>query len=414
MRRALIIILVLAVLTALGLGIYFFFFADKGSGVVVTTPGDPFGSAGNYQGDPSSSDPSAPSGNGGDMPAVTQVAPNFIKITDGPVARGAIAFNIREQKLLQNPGATTTATTTVQDTEVRYVERNTGNVYSYRAKSMALTRLTNDTLPGIEEATWVSDGSLVYVRYLSPNFGDRIQTYAFPVGEGVGYFLESGLEQVVSIGSSTIATLLPSVSGSVATLAKADGSVIRTLFSSELSSLRIAPTGNTIVAYTKPSANTNGYGFSVNALTGTLELLAGPQKGLSLLPSPKGTMVLSGYRQGNALRLELVDTATQAVVALPIGTLPEKCVWTRDASALYCAVPRTLPQGLPDSWYQGAVSFSDRIWKINIESRVAALVLDPQELAQVEIDAVALTLDPENNTLTFTNKKDGSLWLYGL
>ena len=45
---------------------------------------------------------------------------------------------------------------------------------------------------------------------------------------------------------------------------------------------------------------------------------------------------------------------------LGLKTLPEKCIFNKFGSALYCAVPKQVPaEEYPDSWYQGVVSFDD-------------------------------------------------------
>ena len=69
---------------------------------------------------------------------------------------------------------------------------------------------------------------------------------------------------------------------------------------------------------------------------------------------------------------------------------------------------------LPDDWYQGATSFTDRIWRIDLTTRLATLVVDPSQAGNVNIDAVNLTIDPNSQVLVFRNKKDSSLWAYSL
>jgi hypothetical protein len=89
-------------------------------------------------------------------------------------------------------------------------------------------------------------------------------------------------------------------------------------------------------------------------------------------------------------------------------------VWA-DEATVYCGVPTDMSNGnLPDDWYQGAVSFSDRIWRIDMTARVATLVVDPTTVAKTSIDAVSLTVDPLENVLVFMDKKTGSLWAYSL
>ena len=124
--------------------------------------------------------------------------------------------------------------------------------------------------------------------------------------------------------------------------------------------------------------------------------------------------MLFSYVDRNRTYLQTIDLATRAVTALPVSTLAEKCVWAPGGRAVYCAVPTALAGNVPDDWYQGAQSFSDRLWRIDLDTRLATLVVDPGQVAEVAIDAVALSIDPSSDVLVFTNKKDGTLWVYDL
>ena len=46
--------------------------------------------------------------------------------------------------------------------------------------------------------------------------------------------------------------------------------------------------------------------------------------------------------------------------------------------------------------------------------RVATQLIDPKTVGNVDIDAVALSVDPTTDVLVFTNKTDKTLWLYDL
>lgn len=409
MRRVLIILGIVIVAIALIAAVYFLFFAPKGTGITARPSiGNPFGESPDASGDGTSVTGDIPSGAG------DEVAPSLIRITQGPVAFGSLASTTSET--ITTPGETASSapkTSVVNDTLVRYVERTTGNVYEYRLGKRSLTRLSNRTLPGVQEASWVPDGSMAFVRFLSAD-ADGVDTYALPAMGDDGYFLESNLSQVLVSGSSTLVTLLPSSAGSIATVAKSNGTGAKTLFSSLLSMLHLSDAGRAgYAAQTYASAQTDGFGFLVST-SGTFERVLGPLRGLTLLPSPTGKSVLYSSVSGNSVRSAVLDVASRTSTTLPIGALPEKCVWTADESAVYCAVPRAMSGTWPDSWYQGAVSFSDRIWKIDMTARVAVLVVDTATVAKVDVDAVSLTIDKKSDALIFTNKKDGSLWLYDL
>lgn len=337
------------------------------------------------------------------------------KVTDGPVALGSVAFDVSTEDASVASG---TPATTLSDIEIRFVDRTSGNLFSYKARSGVSTRISNKTLPGVIEAAWLSNGSMGYLRYLSSDQdgSEHIETYALSADGSGGYFLARDLSQVITVGSSTVFSLLPSTNGSVGTLAKSDGSGARTLFSSALSNIRVLAGANgTYVAETKPSGRAVGYAFLINGATGEFSRLAGPTSGLSTLLSPSGEKLLMSFVDTSGLHLSVLDIKTHATISLPLSTFAEKCVWASDSTYVYCATPTALPGAtLPDDWYQGVVSFSDRIWKIDLAARVASLVADLPQLTDTSLDAVGLTLDPKGMVLAFMNKSNGSFWVYQL
>ena len=415
MQKALTIAAIAIVMLGLAVGIYFLFFsADSGLVTEDGLPGDnPFGGAGGEV------IPGELPDTVTDIPedSAEQVAPRLVKIAAKPVAKGAVAIIATTTQTVSL--ATTTASTTPEfltTVEVRYIDRATGNMYSYAALDGQTTRLTNHTIPGIQEASWLRDGSLAYVRYISADAGtEHIETYALPADGSEGRFLARDLAAVIPRADNTVFTFTPSSSGSVGAVSSADGSGATTLFSSQLSSI-VLKGDTSFSAHTKPSIELPGYAFVVDGKSGAFTKLVGPMAGLSALIDPAGERILySGFTNG-ALRLALVNASTREIIALPVQTLAEKCVWTADSLSAYCAVPVSFPiANLPDAWYQGTVSFTDRIWRIDLSARVATLVADLPDLIEDEqIDAVSLTLDPNEGTLVFQNKRDGSLWAYSL
>lgn len=414
MKKILLVLSAVVVLIGLVVGIYFLFFSGNNASLTIDNPFD------GLEGGDSDATPNQNGLEPGEVlqGAGTEVAPRLIKVTDGPVVPQTVAFTIilPGEPVPQDPNSTTTPVVpTKTDTEIRYIERASGNVYAYVAHERTLTRLGNRTLPGIQEASWLSNGSQAYVRFLSTEAGtDIVESFALPAtGEG-GYFLEQNLSEVNAFGTNTLVTMLSTQNGSIATVAGADGSAPRTLFNSPLSSLQLSLASTTYVAHTKASSGLDGYVFAVSPTTGAFTTLLGPLRGLTALPSMSGTQVLYSYVTQGSLRTALYDRTSRTSITLPVATLTEKCAWTTDGTALYCAVPRSFGGTLPDDWYQGAISFSDRIWRIDLGARQAILVIDPEESGEVAIDAVGLSIDPALDTVTFVNRKDGSLWVYDL
>ena len=403
MRRLLTIIASVIVLLGIAVGLYFLL----GDSAELTVSDNPF--AGTDI--PSGTIAEAPSGAG------EEVSPGLIRITNNFVAEGFVAIpRVSTTSAPVLDGSTTTPTeTVVRDTEVRFIDRASGNIYRFMAHERSLARIGNKTLPGIQKASWLPDGSRAYVQFLNGEEGaEVVATYVLPeTGEG-GFFLEQGLSSAQVVGSSTIFTLLSASTGSVGSVARSDGTNTRTIFTSLLSSLVVRPTSGDYFAYTKPSASLDGYGFRINSTNGSFTRVLGPLRALSMLPSPNGSLLLYSYLDRGVTRLAVLDLSTQNATALPLSTLPEKCVWTPDSTAVYCAVPTSMPRSVPDAWYQGALVFSDRIWKMSMVDRLATLVVDPGAVADASIDAVALTLDPGLDVLVFSDKHTGSLWMYDL
>ena len=399
-RKILTIVAIAVVVIGLIVGAYFLFFSGKPG--VVGTP-TTFTGAGDR-------DPDTNSAGGPIQGAGTVVAPRLIRITEGPVARGAVALVIPP-----TPVASASSTPELGDTEIRYVERASGNVYAFRFHDRVLTRIGNKTLPGILEASWVPDGSQAFVRFLSnENGADNVSTYALPSSGGEGYFLENGLSAVGVMGSSTVFTLLPGATGSVASVASVSGTGARTLFSSPLQSITLQAFGADFVATTKASSEVEGYAFTVSSKTGGFSRILGPFTGLSTLPSPSGKFVLFSYTYRGKILTSVIDVQSRTVTQLPVATLAEKCVWGRSNTSVYCGVPTAVPKDLPDGWYQGAHALSDRLWKIDLTTRLATLINDPTTVADITIDMVGLSTDSAEDVVTFMNKSDGSLWAYDL
>lgn len=402
MQRRLTIIA--AVVVGLGViaGVYFFFFYNASPGIVATgSSGADFGSGTETStGTTGTSDTGTTDESVGN--AATVVAPRLTEISGAPVGKGFIAV---------------AAASTTGGVDVRYIDRESGNMYDYNTQTTVVTRTANHTVPGVEEVSWLPDGSSAYVRYLAPaeSGGEHIDTYRLPIDGSDGAFLAQDLSVVLPLSNTSLFVLLPNTSGSTGYIVKADGSSPVTLFSSLFSSLAVKNSAGAMVAYTKPSADLSGYAFLVDKKSGSFTSILGPLTALSALPSPSGSLILVSYLDQGTVRLGFYDTRSHTTTIVPVQTFADKCVWSNDSLSAYCGVPTAIPSAnLPDDWYQGTVHFSDRIWKIDFVARVATLAVDLPTLTSAPIDAVSLTLDPEESTLVFMNRQDDSLWAYSL
>lgn len=403
MRRTLIIAAIVLVILGLGVGAYFLFFAGTPS-VTVAPPG----SAGlpvAGQATPGTAGGAATS----NVPTLAPAAPvpvsaRLVEISAGPVVPGEAVVDSKAANASSSPEVT-----------VNYIERESGNVFSYVTPAGTLTRINNKTIPGLQSAAWLPNGLTAYVRYLSGSDFSTINTYALAATSSAGFFLPQDLADI-SVSATGLLTLASGVNGSAVSLSRIDGTRSATLFTTPLSSVRTSFAGkNQYLVFSKPTASLPGYAFLANG-TGHLSRIAGPLDGLVALASPSGKWVLVSYTSSGVMQMELINTATDAPVSLPVATIADKCAWAADDSAIYCGVP-TNPDAsfaYPDDWYQGAVHFSDRLWRIDVAGRYAQMVLDFSQANKGALDAEALAVDPAKSTLVFVNRNDGSLWSYSL
>lgn len=393
MRHTLIISAV--VILILGIGVVIYFLMKPSA---TTTPGAGLPTAG--QGSPSAG-----------QPGVLATAPNtpaaigarLVKISTGPVVPGEVIRSSAENAS-SSPEAV-----------VSYIDRQSGNVYTYSSAKKTTKRTSNKTLPGIQSASWLPDASLAFVRYLSGSNSSTINTYGLPANGVGGFFLSQNLADI-GVSASNILSLASGVNGSIASLSNIDGSRPTQIFTTPLSSIRLSYAGKgQYLVFTKPSASLPGNAYLVDS-AGNFSRVFGPQSGLVALASPSGRWVLVSYALDNTLQMVLVDTATREALSLPVATIADKCVWTADESVVYCGIPTNASFGIsyPDDWYQGVAHFSDRIWKIQVSGRYAQLVLDFPTETKETLDAEALAVDSQNSLLVFVNKNDGALWGYSL
>ncbi|MHB0865856.1 MAG: hypothetical protein ACYC1Y_03090 [Minisyncoccota bacterium] len=405
MRRILIILAIVIVLLGLAVLAYVSFFMN--SPHVAVAPAGTTSLPVAPQG-PSNTDSTASTATT-DTPSPVNspvaVSARLVEISAGPVVQGEAVVDIPAANASSSP-----------DVAVNYIERQSGNVFSYLTSTKALTRINNKTVPGIQSASWLPDASAAFVRYLSGTDFSTVNTYSLSATSSAGFFLPQNLSGVAASAAGVL-SLASGVNGSVVSLSRADGSHATNLFTTPLTQIRVAFAGkNQYLVFSKPSASLSGAAFLVNS-AGSFSRVSGPLNGLVALASPSGKWVLVSSTQNNStMQMELVNVATGAALPLPVATIADKCVWASDDSVIYCGIPVNpdTSRTYPDDWYQGVAHFSDRIWKIDVTGRYAQLVLDFSQTNKGPLDATALAINPAGTVLVFINKNDGSLWSYSL
>ncbi len=407
-KKAYIILSVVVALVIIGLAIFYFFFRGS-AGPVVPPPDDltfPVG-------------PDIPPSDGITTP--TGPGPEDYQYYNRPQE---YAQRLRLISSLPVSGATLFDRNA--EVFIRYVERANGHVYEAKTTSNdAPYRISNTTIPKIYEALWVQNGDGVILRYLKDGVVQTFYAALDPESDSTtereltdGTFLPADIDAIaVSPAEDKIFYITKNSLGSTGARSNPNGTSRAQLFTSparEWSALW--ETAGDIVLYTKPSANIGGYAYVLDASTGKRDRLIGETNGLTVLPNHDGTFVLFSKIANGRIGLNYLSTEDKTVKELGVSTLPEKCLWSaKNESIIYCAVPDLLNfANYPDSWYQGVVSFTDNLWKINIETGETTIILNPPSVAERTMDITNLTLDDSEQYLLFTNKKDLSLWLLDL
>ncbi|MCR4274634.1 MAG: hypothetical protein NUW02_01105 [Candidatus Campbellbacteria bacterium] len=308
---------------------------------------------------------------------------------------------------------------TSTDMLVRYVERETGHIFDYSLSTGLTTRISNTTVPRVREALWGNNASTVALRYLTEDgsietFLGTIATSSANLDNGS---LLSGSFLPKDIVSLSIHPTLPKTFYLTKTNAGGVGYVLsekitKSVFLHPFSQWQTSWSGaSSVLLTTAPSSQSNGNAFLLNTTTKTFDRIASSTTALTAHPSPDGLRVLFGSVGQAGMRLFIYDVMKKQRTALSFSTLPEKCAWV-GAGTLYCAIPDIQIQtGLPDVWYQGVVSFSDELWKIDTQTGNATFIFDPHDTISGGADMIDIGVSAGGGFLSFTNKKDGRLWL---
>ena len=416
-KRTLIIVSIAILILILGgVGAYFYF-SQKPSVAPEETPGFP-----NDGGTP------LPPREGGDVeppfePGSGMKLPRLYELHKTPVA---------------GVGFAEIGTKSDRSMFARYIERGVGHIFETNLGTFMENRISNNTHPGIAEAFFGNKGNSVIIRFLDDKDGSAIKTRVQNLNAPILSFANSDESAGGSPSLATEEVYLPdyiphmaiaedgadklfylenSASAARGTTANTKGLGTSIIFNSVFTEwLPQFPSQKLITLTTKPSGDVPGYFFFLDPKTKTLSRILGNINGLTTLTNHTGNMVLYSDTTTKEPVLSLYDTTKKEFRSTPLKTLPEKCVWGNiTVTIAYCAVPEQIPQGLyPDQWYQGVISFSDSVWKIDTKTGVVEKVFTPKIFNGHEMDITNLALSSDDTYLVFINKKSSTPWVFNL
>ncbi len=311
---------------------------------------------------------------------------------------------------------------------VRYVARGTSNIYDAFADTLQTTRLSATTIPRVHESFFADNGKAVFLRSLQADnltIETLIGRISEPVVGGDGlpelsvFAMPKNIEDItVSPDQKSILFLIPSGDSLVGFTSDLDGKNQKKVFSSKFMGwLSQWATPSKLIFTIKATGYARGYAFSTDITKGDFTKIAGPISALTTLMSPDGRYLLYGRNTKDGPNLAVMDMTTKKSKSLDVATLPEKCVWNKASTDVFCSVPVVIPAGetYPDAWYQGKVTFSDTFWDINVAGVLGGTQLfSPLNEGGEPTDGVKLRVDEAGRYLYFVNQDTGILWQYDL
>jgi hypothetical protein len=305
-------------------------------------------------------------------------------------------------------------------TTIRFVDTESGNIHETSSKSLNTKRITNTTILQTIDSLWLDIDNLI-LRYIDE--GGDIQTFFAEIKKGgeeggdlktlIGSFASKNIEQI-DVFDNKAFTILENSSGSTGVVNNSNLESAKVVWNTPLKEIRALWAGVNLVAInTKPSANSNGFLFYLNTESGSLRPAIVDIRGLNTNVSRDHSGVLYNRSEDVGISLWFMDTETGERRELSKKTIVDKCVWlnSSEEKIVYCAIPQNISiRSLPDEWYMGNVSFSDNIWKINLETGEEEVVFDKNTGIGRGIDVIKISLNKTNDYLVFVNKTDMTLW----
>ncbi len=319
------------------------------------------------------------------------------KVSDGPVTGAWFV-----------PASSTTPL------RIRFMERATGHVYETRAATYGDTRVSNTTLPGMEEFVPVSAESFIVRRVggggaIENTFATLIPTSS-PTSLRIAP-LEGFTRIAVAPDGQSAVAVLETGSGSRVETMRPDGTLSKTVLVSPIRSfVPLAANGRSLIA-SAPSSGVPGFVYEILE-GGTLLKRAGDIPGLMAIPSPSGEYLLVGGSSGTERTLAVIEIRNGARHELPLGGLVAKCAWISESPVVvFCGISDPIGNiSLPDNWLLGSVSLNDTGWLVHPLEGSAKSLGKFENVTGVAMDVMNPDASPDGEYVLFMNKNDLSLW----
>ncbi len=301
-------------------------------------------------------------------------------------------------------------------TDVLFVDRATGHIFSRPQRGGETERIAQTTIPQVYDAVFVDDTDSVLLRYLDER--ERLISVIKPVGStDITTSLPPNTRSVArSPDTQRLAYVQPTSRGANLVIVDADGSNAEVAWESTLRSWHVAWVNDeTIVLTQHAAAGVTGTAVHISLADSSATPVISRLSALETRMSPSGDVLLysTSAEDGAAPRL-FVQGASGERTELPMRTFASLCAWNpTDAAHAICAVPTTFPQArYPDDWYKGRVQLATSFWQLMVtdEGVEAIELFSPQSSVNTTLAAEELFFNATGDVVFFTNRTDQTLW----
>lgn len=296
---------------------------------------------------------------------------------------------------------------------IKYYLKNNGHVFKSRFDGSNLQTISLTDLNDLSKILWSPDGKKVIGFF---DRGGSIKKYFYDYEAEKSILLNENIKSIAwSPDSQKIVYQYQTADGQYnnISIADPDGTNWRTLFQTRLENLEVFwPLPDKIYILNKPSGNTQGSLFAIDVSSGNLNKILSDLYGLAVSWSPDGQKIIyqTTEQKGKNLKLYVALADGSQAKQLPVSTLVEKCVWSKDSQIIFCAVPQKISESavLPDDYILKRLIFQDDFFLVDTAAQKETKIA--QSGTEQSFDASSFLLSPEEDYLFFINQRDGLLY----
>lgn len=295
---------------------------------------------------------------------------------------------------------------------VLYAEAGTGHIFALDVVSGSENRLSNITIPAADEATISASGDRALVLSGGRSDGRELTLITLPGPErelSSVTFSERAKQATLTKDKKVLYT---TVAGN--TLIAREYTIAtnetRTLFTLPFKEATVRfPKESTgpVYAYPKTAEFLESYVYEIR--NGAIRRL--PFSGYALTATGEENKLLVTSYRGGIYESSLYDAPRNQRQLLPFAAIAEKCSFVGDSNTLYCGIYSDTKDDTPLKWYQGILTTSDELFRVNEFGEMISLV-NLKDTSGRDIDVTRLTASSDASRLYFINKIDGTLWIF--